>query len=443
MFSGFPAELRKHGLHADVRTILQFYTLMSRGLVADLGGLYSYGERLVVKDPRQKGPYTVAFFAHFLDIHITPGQKLDEAVIQSDVFYRWRLKHAPGKPPSPELVDDFLASVLNQRPDFQALAAALDEHLAILAKIDVPFAPWDELTEDPEVDHADKELSELLKRMQEIAEEQKEAHSGGKKYIGTGGTSPYGHNGRSRNGVRVGGKSAHLSARMVLNDARYFPVDMNAILSDDNVDAALAALKGVAERTSRLELDLEETIRMGAKRRGLFIPQLKNEENDQFSVMLFIDNGGFSMDPYIDAVRALFKKMQTRFAHDLRIFYFHNIMDGTVYRDEARIKEPVTMESILREGRHHSVFIAGDASMAPYELHASGREKSGYDYLLEMATAFPRLAWLNPVREGAWGHTETIGHIRGVVKMFPLSPRGIEKAVTHLNQTSARKLEER
>jgi uncharacterized protein len=133
--------------------------------------------------------------------------------------------------------------------------------------------------------------------------------------------------------------------------------------------------------------------------------------------------------------------MKTRFGHDLRIFYFHNIIDATVYKDQARIKEPVMMDALLHEGRHHSVFILGDASMAPYELHSG--TKSGFDYIREMSEAFPRLAWLNPVGEGAWGHTETINDIRTLLKMFPLTPRGIERAVRYVNQTSARAIEER
>ncbi len=444
MLSSFPSELRKHGLHSDVRTILQLYTLMSRGVVRNLGGLYSCGEHVVVKDPRQKGPYTIAFFAHFLDIHISPGQTLDAAVMSSDVFNNWRQKHAPARISSPQLVDEFLEYVFAKSPDREGVAAAMEEQLArLLPKIDVPFARSDERVLDINTNHLDKDLAELLRKMREIAEKQKKAHSGGSKYIGTRGTSPYGHNGRSFGGIRVGGRSAHLSARMVLNDARYFPLDMNALLGDNNIDAALSALKGVAEKSSHLELDIEETIRVGAKRRGLFIPQLKTEDDDHFNIMLFIDNGGYSMDPYVYTVRTLFQKMKTRFSHDLRIYYFHNIINDVVYEDQGRVKDAVTVESLLKEGRHNSIFIVGDASMAPYELHGAWTGKSGFEYLCDMAAAFPRLAWLNPVSEGAWGYTETIDDIRTVVRMFALTPRGIEKAVRYLNQSSARKTEER
>jgi len=290
--------------------------------------------------------------------------------MHSDVFSSWRRKHAPGRAPSPRLVDEFLEFVLNKTPDLKGLDVALKQQLELPLQIDVPFAESGEAA-GMDADYSDEDLAELLRRMKEIAEQQDEAHVGGRKFIGTGGTSPFGHDGRASAGVRVAGRSAHLSARMVLNDPRYFPLDMNALLSDNNIDAALAVLKGVEERSSRLILDIDETVGKGAKRGGIFLPELKGEEDDSLNVMLFIDNGGFSMDPYINVVRTLFQKMKTRFDHDLRIFYFHNIIDSIVYKDEARTKESVTLESVLNDGKHQRVFIVGDASMAPYELHGT------------------------------------------------------------------------
>jgi uncharacterized protein with von Willebrand factor type A (vWA) domain len=436
VFSGFPQELRKHGLHADARTILQLYTLMSRELIRNLADLYSCAERLVVKDPRERGPYTVAFFTHFLDIPIQPGQSLDEAVIRSDTFYHWRMEHAPERPPTPELIDEFLERIFRRKPDVSQPGPVPGGQGEEAAGVEVSFFEDTQLTDEFLTDHSDKDLEELLRRMRETAEQQEEAHRGGAKYIGTEGTSPYGHNGKSSGGIRVGGRSAFLSARLVLSDPRYFPVDLNAVLSDNNVDAALAALKGVAERHSELKLDIDETIRKGADRGGLYLPRLNAVDEDTLSVMLFIDNGGFSMDVYIPVVRALFRKMKIRFAHDLRIFYFHNVIRETVFSDEARSKEPVGLESLLREGKHHRVFIVGDASMAPYELHGSGWGKSGFECLRQMVAAFPKIAWLNPIRDGSWYGTQTVDDIRNLIAMFPLTPRGIEKAVLHLNRQS-------
>ena len=439
MLTGFISELRERGLHADVRTVLQIYTLMDRGLIRDIGGLYSYGERLVVKEPRQKGPYTIAFFAYFLDIHIAPGQSLDAAVMHSDAFSAWRRKYAPERVPSPQLVNEFLDFLFNKAPDLDKLIGARDRAAPFDA--DVPFSSIPATDDEPTVDYSAEDLAEIIKMMKAIAKEQKEPHNGGAKYIGMGGTTPYGNTGRSSAGVRSGGRGAHHSARLVLNDVRFFPLDMNARLSDSNIDAALMALKGVAEHREHLMLDVEETVRLGAKQGGLILPRLKREEADEFSIMVFIDNGGFSMDPHVPKVRALFQKMKTRFGHDLQIFYFHNIIGSTVFKDQARKREPVALETLLQSGAHHSVFIVGDASMAPYELHGAAIGKSGFENICDLAARFPRIVWLNPVSSGAWGLTETIGDIRSAIRMFPLTPKGIEQAVLHMNQFSVRKTE--
>jgi uncharacterized protein with von Willebrand factor type A (vWA) domain len=435
MFNSFPSELHQHGLEADARTLVCLYELMSAGLIRDLGGLYSCGERLVVKDRRQRGPYIVAFFAYFLDIPILPGQTLDEAVIASDTFAQWRGQHVPGRKPTPELVNTFLENIFHQRLRLQPMVGTPPVP-AIPDDNDGTFVDFDEV----HADHSETELAEIMKRLEELADQQKYLHKEGTHYVGTEGESEYGSDGSSAGSVRVGGSGAHLSARLVLNDMRYFPLDMNAALSDNNVDAALAALRGAVERQSHLELDIDETVRLGAKRHGLIIPQVRREEKERLNVMLFIDNGGFSMDVHVRIVRALFKKMKIRFAHEIQIFYFHNMVQETVYRDVERRKEPVSLESLKREGGQMNVLLVGDASMAPYELHSSGQSPSAYQCLREMAAAFPKIAWLNPVPEMAWRSTETIGDIRQVVEMFPLTPRGIEQAVLELNRVPAGKL---
>src|SRR5690242_20521883 len=163
MFSGFPAELNKHGLSADVRTVLHIYQLMSHGLIRNLGTLYSFTERLVVKDPRQKGPYTVAFFAHFLEIEIKPGQSLDEAVILSDVFYTWRTENAPGELPSPELVAEFLEYVFNRAFKLDSLRGPLEEIRPEGVNVDIPFLPSDQDQSDVDTDHSGKDLEDILR----------------------------------------------------------------------------------------------------------------------------------------------------------------------------------------------------------------------------------------------------------------------------------------
>ncbi|MFH1133689.1 MAG: hypothetical protein V1735_04300 [Nanoarchaeota archaeon] len=407
---------------------------MRHGLIHNLGDMYSVGRALVVKEVRENGPYTQAFFSYFLDIEIQPGQSLNDAVINSNTFDNWCGLYARGRDKSPELVDEFLDQVLRKSPDLTGLEAKTNRKSVEIPAVDVEIeSSYGELREIVK-DHSGRRLEVLLRRMRQLARTQTGYHVGGHQGIGTMGTAPYGLSGRSTGGIRVGGRSMHQRARMVLDDPRYFPVDLDALLSDDNVDAALAALQGVTEHSARLELDIRKTIRQGVKRGGIFLPEFRTEMDERLNVMLFIDNGGWSMEPYIDMVRSLFKKMKTRFSHDLRTFYFHNIFGEYVHGDERRREDPYALDSLLKLGKHQRVFIIGDASMAPYELTESLAGMSGWDYLKQMAAAFPRIAWLNPKQEEEWEYTQTLGDIGAIVEMFPLSPKGIERAITYMNR---------
>ena len=120
-------------------------------------------------------------------------------------------------------------------------------------------------------------------------------------------------------------------ARRVLGDRNFFPVDMDKIINDDNVDAALASLKGIIEDSAHDRLDVKGTIKEGLRRGGLFLPEMQSIEEEKLQILLFIDNGGYSMSPYVILIRELFKKMKTRFAHDLETYYFHNTIYDRVF----------------------------------------------------------------------------------------------------------------
>jgi len=277
-------------------------------------------------------------------------------------------------------------------------------------------------------DYSDLSLQELLDRMQEVMDQQKTEHSGGSHWVGTGGISPYGHGGAAKDGLRVGGTGGGKMARKVLNDRKFFPVDMDAIINDNNVDAALASLKGIIEETAVEKLDVPATIKNGLKRGGLFLPEIKNVENDKLQVLLIVDNGGYSMDPYIRVVQTLFKKMKTRFAHDLETYYFHNTVYDRVYSD-ARRNKSVFIDKILKKDPNYRVFFVGDAAMAAYELN--GTSMDSYNL---MKKHFKKIAWLNPEPQRYWAHTFTTMVIKEIIPMFPLSPKGIERAVAQMNR---------
>ena len=141
-----------------------------------------------------------------------------------------------------------------------------------------------------------------------------------------------------------------------------------------------------------------------------------------------IDNGGWSMSPYVTTVQKLFKKMKTRFSHDLKTYYFHNSIYGGLYTDAARWKfEPI--EKIIRQDKNYSIFVIGDADMAPYELSNASQESWG-----ELSKHFKRMAWLNPMRESIWHTSMTCSVLMRMFPMFSLTPDGIEEAILEMNR---------
>ena len=436
MFETLPEIFREYKLDVDVRALLLLKKSMEKGLVKTLGDIYNVLRGIIVKDPEMLGPFTRAFYQYFLNIDIENGDTLNDAILRSDTFREWR--------------DDNIDRFGDDLEDEDWVNRFLDEvHLSSydIKKILDGRKIWDKDRGDKEdedggdaslerqrallekmADYSNLSLEELLERMKEVMDKQRSRHSGGSHWIGTGGISPYGHGGAAKDGLRVGGTGGGRMARKVLNDRKFFPVDKDAILNDNNVDAALSSLKGIIEESAYEQLDIEETIDKGLKRGGLFIPELKNLKEKKLQVLLLIDNGGYSMDPYIRVVRTLFKKMKTRFAHDLETYYFHNTIYDRAYSDAAR-RKPVSLDRILSKDPNYRVFIIGDASMASYELN-----KLSIESYKSMRQHFNKIAWLNPEPERYWGYTFTIQVIKELIDMYPLSPRGIEEAVREMNK---------
>lgn len=436
MFEQLPHKFREYELQVDVRVLLLLQKAMQRGLIKTLGDMYGVLKGIVVKDPKMMGPYTRAYYDYFLNIDIQNGERLSDAIKRSATFRQWRddnLDRFGDDMEVDELVNHFLDDVHLTTYDIKEII----DGRQIWDKDDP--SQKDEDSDDGQLgrerrhldkmaDYSDLSLEELLERMKEVMDQQKSRHSGGSHWIGTGGTSPYGHGGAAKDGIRVGGTGGGKMARKVVNDRKFFPVDMDSILNDNNVDAALASLKGIIEETAHEELDVPDTINKGLKRGGLFIPELKNVTDEKLQVLLFVDNGGYSMDPYINVVRTLFRKMKTRFAHDLETYYFHNTIYDYVFTDAYRSKY-ISIDKILQKDPNYRIFIIGDASMAPYELNRTSRAT-----YKAFTSKFKKTVWLNPEPERYWRHTFTIQVIKELIDMYPLTPRGIENAVREMNR---------
>lgn len=437
MFDQLPHTFRKYKLSADVRTLLQLRRAMDKGLVRTLGDVYYVLKGLITSAPTEIGPFSKAFYEHFLAIDIRKGESLEDAVVRSEAFRGWKENFNEdeiSELSNIELVDQFLDEVHTTSYDIQRVLDGKD-----ILKDDDPEMPDDGDGNDGDgeankrpldrmADYRDIPLEELMRRMREVAKQQKGKHSGGDHWIGTGGVSPYGHGGAAAGGVRAGGTGGGKMARAAVNSREFYPVDTKAILRDDNIDAALAALKGIEEGTSEIELDIPVTIKEGLKQGGIFLPHEKEKIQQKIQVILMIDNGGWSMSPYVANVRKLFSKMKTRFAHDLKTYYFHNSIYGGLYSDAARWKF-VPVDKIIRHDKNYSVFVIGDADMAPYEL-----SRASVDTWQKLGDHFQRMAWLNPMRESIWHTSMTCSVLMRMFPMYGLTPEGIEEAVLEMNR---------
>lgn len=440
MFSSLPASFRKHGLKADVRTLLILRKAMQKGLVKTLGDLHNTLKGIIVKEPEDIGPFTKAYYEYFLHVPIAPGQTLEDAILRSETFQQWKTKFIEEADKDidlteEELVNAFLDQVHLTSYDIKEVVNGKeiwDKDNPDLEDKDgeeVDSQPAERML-DKMADYSDLSLEELLERMEKVKDQQRSNHSGGSHWIGTGGISPYGHGGAAKNGIRVGGQGGGKMARKVIGDKNYFPVDRDALLNDNNVDAALASIKGVIEESAIEKLDVPYTIKSGLKRGGLFLPELTSEKFEELKIIVLIDNGGYSMAPYIKSVQQLFRKMKTRFAHDLEVYYFHNTIYDRVWIDERRSKY-ISVEKLLMHNKDYRVFIIGDSAMAPYELSALSIKN-----IQAITKKFKKSVWLNPEPLKYWPSTYTIQVMKELVPMFPLTPHGIERAVREMNSKS-------
>lgn len=436
MFPSLPHTFRAHGLAADVKSLLLLRKAMERGLIHTLGDLFLVLKGILTNDPKDFGPYSTAFYDFFLNIEIKKGERLDAAIFRSDTFKNWKEallaeEKWEEEPVPSELIDQFLDAVHMTSLDIQKILSGAD----ILKNDDPDMADTNPQlnpnvadTLDKAADFREVSLEELMERMKRVARQQQGLHTGGSHWIGSGGTSPYGNNGAAMGGIRAGGGGGSKMARAVIGNPQFYPVDTKVPLSDNNIDIALASLKGIEEESAEQLLDIPTTITEGLKQGGIFLPYEMEKITQKVQVILLIDNGGFSMSPYIKTVTKLFSKMKTRFAHDLKTYYYHNTMYGGAYSDVRRRKF-VPVEKIASQDKNYSVFIIGDADMAPYEL--GPRSLESWEKLKER---FPRIVWLNPMSERYWASSDTLPLLKRIIPMEPLTPEGIENAVLLMNK---------
>lgn len=282
---------------------------------------------------------------------------------------------------------------------------------------------------------------ELMKTLKKRLEEQKEEHHGGNKWIGTGGTSPFGAYGYNPEGVRIGqDESRHRRASKVWDKREFKNLDDSVELNTRNLKVALRKLRKFARQGSAEELDLDDTIRSTASNAGYLDIKMVPERHNAIKVLLLLDIGG-SMDDHIRICEELFSASKAEFKH-LEYYYFHNFTYEYLWKDNTRRFDEATptAEVINRYPSDYKLIFVGDASMSPYEITYPGgsvehwNEEAGAVWFQRLLAAFPSNAWLNPDAEQNWDRRQSNRLVRqlNAEKMFPLTIGGLDSAIKSL-----------
>jgi uncharacterized protein len=393
MFVDFFYFLKKVGIPVSPTSFLRLQKALGMGLVNSMDDFYITARTILVKSERYFDLYDQAFAHQFRGVEFKEGDAFE--------------------------LDDLVRALLEEwLKDPKELADALGLNEEEMKKL------------TPE---------ELLQYFLDRLKDQTEAHQGGNKWIGTGGTSPVGHSGFHPEGMRVGGSSRNKSAVKVAMERRYKDYSQEGPLTQSQIGEALKRLRNMLPSGPKDQVNVDKTIYETMKNAGEIEIIFDRRLKDRLKIILAIDNGGWSMDPYVNLVQTLFNYARAQFK-DLKTFFFHNTIYDHLWEDAPRRSKPIPTDHLVRLDPETRFIIVGDASMAPYELMGTDGsiyvgERSGrpsFERLKFIADTFSHAIWINPVLAGDWPYTRTISQIREIFPMFELTLDGLEKAVTHM-----------
>ena len=387
MLVTFFLSLKKAGVPVSVREFLVLLEAMTRGLAfGSIDDFYRLSRTVLVKDEQYFDRFDRAFGAFFKEL---------------------------------ESFDDVLEALLPE----DWLRSEFEKYLT-----------EEEKNKIQSLGGLEKLIEEFKKRL----EEQQKRHSGGSKWVGTGGTSPFGNAGYHPEGIRVGSRQGR--AVKVWDKRQFRNLDGSVELGTRNVKVALKRLRAFARTGAEEELDLDDTIQSTARNAGMLDIKMIPERHNAVKVLIFIDVGG-SMYPYVQSCEELFSAARSEFKH-LDYFYFHNFIYDFVWKDNRRRNSEVTAtwDVLHKYARDYRVIFVGDASMAPYEIASPWvniedfNEEAGATWMQRVAGTYDRLAWLNPTPESYWEYTQSIHMIKELVddRMFPLTLSGLDTAMRSL-----------
>lgn len=381
------------GIPVSPTSFLRLQEALSKGLINSVDDFYISARSILVKSERYFDLFDQVFAHYFKGIELSDPSGVDLAEAAR------------------ALLDSWLR-------DPQAIADALGVDEESLSKM------------SPE---------ELINYFLERLKEQTEAHHGGSKWIGTGGTSPVGHSGYHPGGMRVGGRSRNKSAVKVAMDRRYRDYSQQILLTRHHMGEALKRLRNMVPSGPKDRVNIDESIYRTMRNGGEIEIIFDRSLRDRLKIILAIDNGGWSMDPYIDVIQSLFDYARSQFK-DLKIFFFHNTIYDYLWADPQRRSKPHSVDEFIKIDPETRFIIVGDASMAPYEIMATDgsihiEERSGrpsIERLQLLSRTFRHSAWLNPKPSDEWPYTRTVNVIRQIFPMFEITLDGLEKMVAHL-----------
>jgi len=284
---------------------------------------------------------------------------------------------------------------------------------------------------------------EIMETLKKRLEEQQGRHQGGNKWIGTGGTSPYGHGGYNPEGIRTGGEGRHGRAIKIWDRREFRNLDSSKELGTRNIKVALRRLRRFAREGAADELDIDGTVGATARQGWLDI-RMRPERHNAVKLLLFLDVGG-SMDPHIRACEELFSAATSEFKN-LEFFYFHNCIYEGVWKDNARrhAERTSTWDILHKFGHDYKLVFVGDASMSPYEIsHPGGsvehfNDEAGAAWMQRLLGTYASAVWLNPTPERYWGYTHSVQILRELMqgRMYPLTLEGLDEAMRTLSRKS-------
>jgi uncharacterized protein len=393
MFVEFFYQIKEVGIPVSPTSFLTLHRALRQGLINSLEDFYTASRTILVKSERYFDLFDQVFAFHFKGIEMPEqdGFALDE--MARNMLEAWL-----------------------ENPKLLADALGVDE------------SKLKKMTPD-----------ELIEYFKERLKEQSGRHDGGGKWIGTGGTSPVGHSGFHPGGMRVGGVSRNHSAVKVAMERRYKDYSLNGPLTQAMVGEAIKRLRHLVPTGPKDRVNVDESIYQTMKNAGEIEIVFDRSLKDRLKVILAIDNGGWSMDPYVEVVQTLFDYSKAQFK-DIKTFFFHNTIYDRMWKDSSRYKDPKRVEEFASFDPETRLILVGDASMAPYELmardgsiHIEERTtKSSIERLKFLSETFRHCVWLNPVPANMWNYTPTISAIGRIFPMFELSIDGLEKAVVQL-----------